>query len=116
MLPQYCEQSVSSPAFFDAVALVNRLAFLRMTKIGGGGYLIVKRYLIVVLGVLDCGTGRAVHMGGFFSPEFPSYESVFNLNSGRWIAFSQSLSQLKKFEYTLHLQIDKIHRHGYETS
>ena len=36
-------------------------------------------------------------MGGL-SPEFPTYGSVFNFNSGRWVAFSEFLGQLKKFE------------------
>ena len=39
-----------------------------------------------------------------------------SLNSDRWVAFSEFLSQLKKFEWTLHSPIDQMHRHGYETS
>ena len=30
--------------------------------------------------------------------KLPTNGSVFNLNSGRWVAFSEFLSQLKKFE------------------
>ena len=58
-------------------------------------------------------TARAAQMGGFFTLKFRTYGSVFNRNSGKWVAFSEFLSHLKKFEWTLHLQIDKIHM--YET-
>ena len=37
-------------------------------------------------------------MGGFFHMEFPACESVFNLDCGRWVPFSEFLSQLKEFE------------------
>ena len=40
------------------------------------------------------------------SPEIPYIWVFFNLYSGRWVAVSDSLSQLKKFEWTLHSQMD----------
>ena len=53
---------------------------------GGGGYLIVKCFWM-------CRS-----YGCIFHQKFPTYGSVFNLNSGRWVASSEFLSQLKKFE------------------
>ena len=43
-------------------------------------------------------TGRAAHMGGFLTMKFRTYGSVFNRNSGKWVAFSDFLSHPKKFE------------------
>ena len=42
-------------------------------------------------------TGHAAHMSGFFKWTSLAYGSVFNLNSGKWVAFSEFLSQLKMF-------------------
>ena len=46
-------------------------------------------------GGIDC---QVILMGGFFTLKFSTYGSVFNLNSGRWVAFSEFLSQLNKSE------------------
>ena len=43
-------------------------------------------------------TGRAAQMGGFLSMKFRTHGSVFNRNSGKWVAFFECLSHPKKFE------------------
>ena len=77
---------------FIELSILNTLSFFLGVEMpasgGGGGYLIT---------CLLCDIGHAAHMGGF-DLKFHLYGSIFNLHPGRWVAFSECLSQPKKYE------------------
>ena len=80
-------EDVQEPVVVNVCILLYTLDILEChITTPGEGYLIVKCYWTC------CSYGCVFH------PKFPTYGSVFNLNSVRWVAFSEFLSQLKKFE------------------
>ena len=109
--PEPCEGNLVAVAGSCGGVMVKHpwpLLEISLSDFRGLATLNINTYLPTYLGItcLLSDTRRGTHVG--FHLKFPTHGSAPNLNSGRWVSLSEFLSQLKKFELTLHPQIKKI--------